>query len=391
MVSSAHAQSDSPGVRILDVTSKRDRDRFITFAERLYRDDPCWVAPLRFERREFLDPRKNPFFAHAEVKLFLAVDAGGTVRGRIAGIVNFNHISTHNEKVGFFGLFECENDPQTARLLFDAAAAFLRSHGMETMRGPENMSVNDDIGLLTTGFDSPPCVMMPYNPPYYIDLIAAYGFAPAMKLLAYWAEDAGADTSTDIVRGAQRIERGAEMAQQRYGFTVRPANRRRFKEDVEKIHYAYSEAWKDNWGAVAMTEREFAHMASTLKLVADLDFCLIAEVGGDVAGFSLALPDFNQALIKVGGRLFPFGIFKLLWYKRSISALRILTMGVVKKYRGMGIDACFYSETIKRGRAKGYRGLEMSWILESNLPMNLVLQKGGAKIAKTYQLYDYRL
>jgi GNAT superfamily N-acetyltransferase len=391
MVSSAHAQLDSPGVRILEATTKRDRDQFITFPERLYQDNPYWVPPLRFERREFLDPRKNPFFEHADVKLFLAVDAGGTVRGRIAGIVNFNHISTHNEKVGFFGLFECENTPGTARLLFDAAAAFLRSHGMDTMRGPENMCVNDDIGLLTDGFDSPPSIMMPYNPPYYIDLVTAYGFAPAMKLFAYWVEDEGEDTAEEVMQGVERIGRGAEMAQKRYGYIVRPASRRRFKEDVEKIHYAYSEAWKDNWGAVAMTEHEFAHLASALKLVADLDLCFIAEVEGEVAGFSLALPDFNQALIKIGGRLFPFGIFKLLWYKRTITALRILTMGVVKKYRGMGIDTCFYHETIKRGRAKGYRALEMSWILERNLPMNLVLQKGGARIAKTYQLYDYRL
>ena len=373
-----------PGLHIVEAANRREKERFLTFPERLYRDSPHWVPPLLFERRAFLDPRKNPFFEHAEVKLFLALDGAGVVRGRVAGVVNHRHLEVHRDGVGFFGLFECEHDQGVASRLFDAAAAFLRSHRLETMRGPENLSVNDEIGLLTDGYDSPPAIMMPYNPPYYRDLVLGYGFSPAMTLWAYRAKDG---------EGAvpERLTKAVELARRRHGYTVRGIDMRRYHEDAAKIHRVYSEAWRGNWGAVPMTKREFDHLAAALRQVADLDLCLIAEVDGEVAGFSLALPDLNQALIKVGGRLFPFGIFKLLWYRRRIDALRILTMGVIEKFRNMAVDVCLYHETIERGRAKGYQELEASWILENNLPMNRILQKCGARIARTYQLYDYSL
>jgi hypothetical protein len=380
--------SDNPGpaslVRIVEVATRRDRGRFIAFPERLYRGDPHWVPPLLVERRAFLDPQKNPFFEHAVVKLFLALDDAGAVRGRIAGIVNHNHLAVHRDEVGFFGLFECDRDQATANQLFAAAAGFLRAHGLAVMRGPENLSVNDDIGLLTRGYDSPPAVMMPYNPPYYRDLVEGYGFSPVMALWAYRAEDRDGTIP-------ERLTQGVDRARRRHGYSVRPMDRRRFDEDLSRIHEVYTEAWRDNWGAVPMTRRELDHVVGMLKWVGDPELCLIAEVGGEVAGFSLALPDLNQALIKVGGRLFPLGVFKLLWHRRRIDTLRMLTMGVVKKFRYMGVDVCLYHETIRRGLAKGYRQLEMSWVLENNVSMNRVLQKLGARIAKEYQLYDYRL
>lgn len=368
-------------IEVREVRTKRERVRFICFPEKIYRNDRNWVPPLLVERRDFLDPRKNPFFEHAEVGLFLAHGADGAELGRIAAIVNHNHVRTHREKAGFFGMFECVNDPEVARRLFEAAASYLRARGMEVMRGPENLCVNDDIGLLIEGFDAPPAVMMPYNPPYYRSLIEGCGFVPSMKLLAYRLEDRDGKVP-------ERVARGAELVRRRYDHTIRPIDMKRFDEEVRRIHRVYSTAWEDNWGAVPMTDREFAHLASSLKLVVDPELCLLAEVGGEVVGFLLALPDLNRALIRLRGRLFPFGLFKLLWHRRKIDAMRVITMGVVKEHRGKGIDLLLYHGGISRGLAKGYKHGEMSWVLENNEAMNRVLRNIGAEVSKTYQLFD---
>lgn len=368
-------------IEVREVRTRHERARFIRFPEMIYRDDPNWAPPLLAERRDFLDPRKNPFFEHAEVGLFMAHGVGGEELGRIAAVVNDNHVRTHLEKAGFFGMFECVDDLEAARLLFEAAAGFLRARGMQVMRGPENLCVNDDIGLLIEGFDTPPAVMMPHNPFYYRALVEGCGFSPSMRLFAYRAEDRDG-------RMPERLERGAALVRRRYQHSVRPIDMKRFGEEVRAIHRLYTAAWEENWGAVPMTDREFAHLASQLKLVVDPEFCLIAEVDGEPVGFSLALPDLNQALIHLRGRLLPFGFLKLLWHRRRIDALRIITMGVVKEHRGKGIDVLFYHETVRSALAKGYRRVEMSWILENNLAMNLVLRNIGAEIAKTYQLYD---
>jgi ribosomal protein S18 acetylase RimI-like enzyme len=368
-------------MRVQEAVTPAERDRFIRFPWELYRQDAHWVPPLISEQREFLDPRRNPFFEHAEAKLFLACDDAGAARGRIAAIVNRNHIEQHAEKVGFFGLFECRDDPEAAAALFDAAAGFLKSRGMAVMRGPENVSMNDDIGLLVEGFDSPPAIMMPYNPRYYPALVEARGFRKVMDLCAWYGDARELEIP-------EKITRGIQLCRRRYGFQVRSIDMRRFDEELRKIHTVYTQAWEQNWGAVAMTRKEFDHLAAQLKAVVDPDLCLIAEVGGEVAGFSLALPDFNQVLIRLNGRLLPFGILKLLWYRRKIDMIRILTAGVISKFRHMGIDSCFYYETWKRASAKGlYRG-EMSWILENNAPMNNALRNLGFKIYKRYRLYD---
>lgn len=369
---------------VREVATTRDRDRFIRFPWTLYRNDACWVPPLISECRVFLDPARNPFFEHAEAKLFLAVDPAGAVRGRIAAVVNRRHIEIHGEKTGFFGLFECVNDHAVAAALFDAAAGFLRSRGLTVMRGPENLSINDDLGLLIEGFDSPPAIMMPHNPPYYAALIEARGFRKAMDLLAYY-EDIGPTSIPDSVK------LGIERCRERYQFRIRQVNMSRFEEDLRTIHSLYSRAWERNWGAIAMTEKEFAHLAAQLKPAVDPDFCLIAEVGGETAGFSLALPDFNQVLIKLNGRLFPFGFLKALWYRRHIDRLRVITLGTLRKFRHMGIDSCFYYENWKRALAKGMTRAEMSWILETNAPMNNALTKLGYRVYKRYRLYDLNL
>jgi GNAT superfamily N-acetyltransferase len=367
-----------------EITTKRDISRFIRFPWKIYQNDPNWVPPLIVERRELLNPQKNPFFEHAEVKLYMAADEAGNELGRIAGIVNSNHIRTHKEKAGFFGLFECADNQAAADCLLDAAAGFLRSRGMETMRGPENLSVNDDIGLLIQGFDTPPMIMMPHNPVYYERLIESYGCRKAMDLFAYYGE-------FRTGRIAEQVAKGAEIVGRRQHSTIRPLRMNDFNAELERIHAVYSSAWEENWGAVAMTDREFRHLAESLKQVIDPDLCLIAEVRGEVAGFSLALPDLNQILIRLNGRLFPFGIFKFMYHKRKIDALRILTMGVLKKFRHRGIDSGLYYETYRQALAKGIWRGEMSWILENNTAMNRIVENLGFRIYKKYRLYDFSL
>jgi len=367
-----------------EITTRPDLNRFIRFPWKIYKNDKNWVPPLIAERRELLNPRKNPFFEHAEVKLYMAADEAGGELGRIAAILNHNHNRTHGEKTGFFGLFECADHQAAADRLFDAAAGFLRSRGMEIMRGPENLSVNDDIGLLIEGFDSPPMVMMPHNPPYYEKLIEGHGFKKTMDLFAYYGEyQAG--------RIPEQVARGAEIARRRQHFTIRTLRMNDFDAELARIHAIYTSAWEENWGAVAMTDREFNHLAVSLKQVVDPELCLIAEIRGEPAAFSLALPDLNQVLIRLNGRLFPFGIFKFMYYKRKIDALRIITMGVLKKFRHQGIDSCLYYEAYRRALAKGIWRGEMSWILENNTVMNRIVENLGFRIYKKYRLYDFPL
>jgi len=371
-------------MRLREVVTARDRDLFIRFPWDIYRHDPNWVPPLISERRAFLDPRRNPFFEHADVKLFLASDDTGATLGRIAAIVNRRHIELHGEKAGFFGLFECRNDPAAAAALFAAAARFLKPRGITLLRGPANMSVNHEVGLLVDGYDLPPAIMMPYNPRYYPALVEANGFQKAMDLYAYYGDARELEIP-------ERVTRGVEICRRRYKFRVRPLDMRRFDEEIRRIHAVYTRAWERNWGAVAMTQKEFDHLAAQLKAIVDPDLCLIAEIGDQVAGFSLALPDFNQALIKLNGRLLPFGILKLLWYRRKIDMIRIIATGIVAEFRHMGIDSCFYAETWRRAGAKGiYRG-EMSWVLENNAAMNNALRDLGFRVYKRYRLYDLGL
>ncbi len=369
---------------IREVVTPAETDRFIKFPWKIYQNDQNWVPPLIGERREFLSPRKNPFFEHAAVKFFMAADDAGNDLGRIAAIVNATHVRTHNEKAGFFGLFECVDDQAVADGLFLRAADFLRSQGMTVARGPENMSVNDDIGLLIRGFDSPPMIMMPHNPPYYERLVEGHGFKKAMDLFAYYGESRDG-------RIPERAERGADIVRRRHKFTVRALRMKDFDAELERIHAVYTAAWEDNWGAVAMTKKEFAHLAASLRQVIDPDLCLVAESGSETVGFSIALPDFNQVLIRLGGRLLPFGIFKLLYFRRRIDAARVITMGVIKKFRNTGIDSAFVYETYRRALARGIWRGEMSWVLENNLVMNRILQNLGFTVYKTYRLYDLPL
>jgi hypothetical protein len=372
-------------IAIQEVRTGKDLLRFIKLPWRLYEDDPNWVPPLISERKAFFDPAKNPFFDHAEVRHFLAVKEGELV-GRISAIVNRNHNQVHSDRVGFFGFFESVKDYEVAARLYDAAREFLRSRGMNIMRGPMNFSTNEELGFLLEGYDSPPVFMMTYNPKYYLDFGEEYGLRKAKDLYAYYMHES--------IKPPERIVRVAEKVKRKRNLTIRRLDIKKLNSEIRIVKEIYNSAWADNWGFVPMTEKEFDHMAKEMKKILDPDLVLIAEVDGQPAGFSLALPNLNQVLHRLNGRLFPLGIFKLLWYakvKRIINGVRILTAGVVEKHRFQGIDNIFYLDTYRIGTGKGYTWGEFSWILEDNHAMNSALETLGARIYKKYRIYEMEI
>ncbi|HZI21534.1 MAG TPA: hypothetical protein VFD76_03430 [Gemmatimonadales bacterium] len=332
---------------------------------------------MRMDVRTLLTPSKNPFFEHAQAQYFLALADGRTV-GRIAAIKNDAHTREHGDKVGFYGFFECVNDPAVARALFDAAAAWLRERGLRVMRGPMSPSINDECGLLIEGLDTPPTLMMPHNPAYYVGLHDGYGFTKAKDLLAF--EGSGGQIP-------ERIARAATVIAERKRITLRPLNMKHFKEEVELVKALYNQAWEKNWGFVPLTEAEIDHLAKQLKPIVVPDLVCFAEREGKVIGFAVALPDFNVALKhNPSGRL--LGLPKILWYSRKITRCRILLLGTLKEYRMTGVDALMYHWIWSKGLAHGYTWGEGGWILEDNAPMvNAALQL-GFRPYKTYRIYD---
>ena len=364
-------------MQIAPVGDGRGLDRFIAFPYNQYRGDPLWVPPLRMDVRTLLTPGKNPFFQHAEAQYFVGQSDGRTV-GRIAAIKNEAHNRTWNDRVGFYGFFECVHDHAVANALFDAAAQWLRAHGLRAMRGPVSPSINDECGLLVEGFDTPPTLMMPHNPAYYVALHDGYGFIKAKDLLAF--ESTG-------VRMPDRIARAATVIAERKGITLRPLSMKRFREEVELVKALYNQAWEKNWGFVPLTEAEIDHLAKQLKPIVVPDLVCFAERQGAVIGFAVALPDFNVALKhNPSGRI--YGLPMILWHARRINRLRILLLGTLKEYRMTGVDALMYHWIWTKGLAHGYIWGEGGWILEDNAPMvNAALQL-GFRPYKTYRIYD---
>jgi GNAT superfamily N-acetyltransferase len=364
------------------VRTAADRRAFIELPYRLYRGDPLWVPPLRRDVAELIDPARHPFHEHAEVELFLAREAGGRVTGRVAAVRNTLHEEMHSEPVGFFGFFETERDPLIARALLDAAGAWLASRGLETMRGPASFSLNEECGLLVDGFDTPPMVMMPHNPPWYAELLESAGMRKTKDLLAYGRE---------VSAPHERLVAFERIARERYDVTVRPFDKAKFSDEVELIRTLYNSAWGSNWGFVPMTEAEFNHIAKQMKPIADFDLVSFVYVRGQLAGFALALPDVNQALKHMGGRLLPIGWAKGLWHGRHIDALRVLTLGVLPRYRRTGAAEMLYLHLTRTAMRKGYKRAELSWILEDNWAMRTPLENMGSTVYKRYRLYDRAL
>jgi GNAT superfamily N-acetyltransferase len=368
------------GLTVRAVRSKKDLMAFIKFPWKVYAGNEYWVPPLLLDRKKILDRTKNPFYRHAEMELFL-VERDGELVGRVAAIVNHLHNSFHNENIGFFGFFESVNDQAVSVALFDAARGWLLSKGVVAMRGPANPSTNDDCGLLIDGFEESPAVMMPYNPPYYSSLVEGYGLKKVMDLYGYELHKERMEVG--------RAVRLANLVRQRSAARIRRLEMKHLQREVELIKAVYNNAWSLNWGFVPLTDEEIDHLAADLKQIVEPELALFAEVDRKVVGFALALPDFNQVLKRIpNGRLFPFGLLKILLYKSRIDSARLIITGVIKEYQRRGIDAILYTEILERAAVKGiYRG-EASWILESNKMMNDGLEAMNAKRTKTYRMYE---
>ncbi len=391
-------------VEQLDPNSASARSRMVKFPFKLYKGDPYWVPQLTGDRKKYLDPKHNPSFEYLKVAYFVAEatvipesSPKGTLTGGmeqdvgiIAAIVNPRHNEVYHDTVGFFGLFDVINSHEAANALFDAAGAWLGAQGCTVMRGPVTFTISDEVGLLVDGFDDAPRIMMTYNPPYYPELLAAYGFKGAMDLYAY-KFDLIEQFGGTVDGFPPKLNRVVEKLKQRSSLTIRKIDMKHFDDDVEKIKVIYRAAWEANWGEVPITDGEIVSIAKQLKQIIDPNLVFLVEVEGKTVGVGLTVPDANFVLKKMGGHIFPFGIVQMLRYQNKIEWVRTLILGVLPEYRHRGVDAVMYYETAKEALARGYRYIEGSWILANNVDMNLAIQGLGAKIYKTYRVYDKEL
>jgi GNAT superfamily N-acetyltransferase len=369
-------------VRVRPVRTKREEMVFIKFQWKIYRGNPYWVPPLLMDRKKLIDRKRNPFYKHATMELFLA-ERGGEVVGRIGAIVNDNHIREHNEQIGFFGFFECINDQAVANALFDSANGWLKSKGVVAVRGPASPSVNDEYGLLIDGFDKSPAILMTYNPSYYQKLVEGYGFTKAKDLYAYYIHK-------DKVFN-EKFTRISQVVERREGLVIRPLNMKDFTNELKIVKDLYNRGWVRNWGEVPMTDEEFESVAKDLKPIVDPHIVIFAESKGKPVGFGVTLPDLNIVLKKnKRGYLIP-ALIRLLLFKKQINFARIVILGVLPEYANSGIGAALFYETGRRCVERGLFHGEASWVVEDNVMMNRGAELMQGERWKTYRVYQLAL
>lgn len=358
---------------------------FIDFPHDLYAGDPNYVPELFIAQRDMLNPAKHPFFEHSKVELFLAYKDGKLV-GRIAAIRNNNHNKHTNGNDGFFGFFECIDDYEVAKKLFDTAADWARKEGLTRMLGPTSFSTNEIFGWHIDAHDLPPMIAMGYNKSYYPGFADRYGFTTYTNHAAYYMTD------KSVSQKSLKVAAAFEERLKTKGITIRPVNMKEFKQEAEKAHLVFNSAWGKNSGFVPMTYNEFMHLCNDMKQVMEPKLCFVAEHDGKFIGFSFSFPDINQVLKDVKrGRLLPFGIFKLLFGRKKINKMRVVVLGVIEGYRKMGIEACFFAKTIDYALKNGIVAAEASLILENNEMMNQALININAHVYKKYRVYQLPL
>jgi GNAT superfamily N-acetyltransferase len=368
---------ESTGIYL--VSDPGERKEFLRFPYTLYKEQKPWVAPLMMEQKKLIDTAKNPFYETADLAMFLATRNGKTA-GRIAAIHNKAYNEHHSTNIGFFGFFDCIDDQKVCDLLVKAVGDWFSERGITEVLGPTSPGMMDVIGVLVEGFEHEPGLLMSYNFPYYDTLLKNAGMGKAMDLFAYRVNK---QTVT-----LDRMARAADIVRSRIpNLTIREVNLKDFDHEVAIIRHIFNRAWAKNWGFVPLSESQFRYMAKDLKTIIDTDFAHVAEVEGIPVAFSVALPDLNQALKHINGKLIPFGILKLLYYARKIHQIRTALMGVIPEFQGKGIDALLHKQTIENGLAKGFDSAELSWILESNVDMIRVAERIGASVEKRYRMY----
>jgi len=374
----------SERITVRAVTSWRDRRRFQRLPWMLYANDPNWVPPILAQERLLLGWGRHPFFDHAEMATFLA-ERDGMVVGRIAVFVNDIHNAKYDEKRGFFGFFECVDDLAIARGLFDAGRAWLLERGMNAWRGPVNPSLNYTCGLLIDGFGTPPVFLTTYNRPYYGALIEACGFAKAQDMYAYEMDVALLATLVGRYKPAvMSVLEGADFAVRRFDPSRKSAEIRTFLE-------IYNRALEGTWGFTPLQKGEVKHIAAELGQIIAPEFAAFAMVDGEAVGAVLALLDYNQIIRKLDGRLFPFGIFRLMWGYKRIDVARAMAVIMVPGYQQSGLGIVLMDRLVEAAKPWGLTGWEFSWVLESNASSRGTLKRAGTKLAKTWRIYDRAL
>jgi len=372
-------------VEIRHVATRRDLNTFVHLPWAIYRNHPLWVPPLKFDVRNRLDRAKNPFFEHAEAEYFLAFRDGDPVRRITAHYArNFNRFQ-HNEW-GMFGWFEARDDPLVAGALLDAAEEWLRDRKRDRMVGPLSFSTNDqDAGLLVDGFDREPLILNQWTQPYYPALLEGAGLTKAMDLYMWelWVDDR-ASVHPAIMRMAEEVKT-------KHGIDVRGMRKRDLRSEVDRFLEVYNEAWERNWGFVPLTDEEVRHYAKELKPILDENWAFIAEKDGETVGAALTLPDYNQVLKHLNGRLLPIGWAKALYWRRKINRVRVFALGVKAKHQHTGVAAKLYTEHFDSAARTPQKGGEMGWILETNRSMNRAMEGMGGKIVSTYRLFEKEL
>ena len=364
---------------LVKVATRQDLERFVRLPWKIYQDQPCWVPPLVTERLQFLNPDINPFFEHATAELFLALDTSGSPVGRIALVHDRSYEELYGESVGMFGMFESVDDPNVSRLLLDKAYQWCSEKGFVRLMGPMNLSTNHECGLLVEGFDTSTMIGIPYNPEYYGHHFTAWGLQKEKDLLSM---------RLDLIAVPDYLERAVAKLKQRNRFSVRCMDLSQFDREMAIMWDVYNSAWSLNWGFVPMTQKEFEFSAKEMKSFVRPEFCFIAEVDGEPAGFSLALPDINRVLKELGGSLFPFGWARFLWQKNKIDTFRVPVLGVKQKYRRLGIDAYLYYKTYGSLLENKARFLEMSWLLEDNKNILEPMFRLGGEVYKRHRIYE---
>ena len=372
-----------PSVTVRPVSGKRDLNEFIRVPFRLHGGTP-WVPPLIMERKEFLDREKNPFFDHAEAEYFLAERDGEPV-GRITAHVDERWTQFQGGNDGMFGFFESENDPETATALVEAATGWLRARGRERMLGPMDFTTNDECGILIEGYERLPLVLEPWHPPYYRELLEALGMTKSMDLLM-WELYLGTLKQGD--RFHDFIHEAAQKSESEHGVTVRQMRKNDLEAEVTRFMEVYNEAWGPNWGFVPITEEEVAFQAKNLKPILDENWAMIAEREGEVVGAALTLPDINQVLAKMNGRVLPFGWWHFLTGRRKINQVRVFALGVKPEYQHFGVAAALYVRHVETAARVRQKGGEMGWILEVNEPMNRAMEGMGGEIVRRFRVYE---
>jgi len=371
-------------VREIDLLNSKQKKEFVNLDYQIYQNDPYWVAPLRMDINDRLNPKKHPFYKIGTIRAYIAYLDDKPV-GRIAAIQNHKYNEFHGSKIGFFGFFESIDNQEVAQALFRKVEDYHIQAGYQYIHGPVNPSTNYESGLLIDGYEDAPKIMMSYNPPYYATLMERYGMHLSMRMYAYEFSE------SDVLKN-EKFLRVKDFALTRSRCSIRLLDKGNIKKEIENVKKIYNKAWENNWGFVPMTDPELELMGSELKLIVDPGLApMIENEKGEVVAFAMALRDINQITKNFNGNLFPFNFLKLIFNKSSIKWCRVLLLGILPEYRGKGLDAVLYYEIIKNGLKMGIQHAEASWILESNDAMNRGVEVVNGKRYKTYGIYEKQI